>query len=616
MSLYKGVVLNEYGSIMDKTASSSFPGPRPNDYFWNGPTRDGLNVTSSNEDFNSKDMLEILQYCRYFFNYDSIVQAAVRSLTNYAVTKPTFSTVSSSKVAKRNLKILEKHMFQRYKLLDKLLVAGLDYFTYGNHFMMNYSTAESDRTILRPVSPLEMSLDEDPLTGETEYYWKIAKPIARMIENRNDEMYRKKYHRFMKEFPEADMVVKAYHEEKPLLLRNENIYHLRMVSDSGSNHHWGFPYILPAMKLLVYRNILRRAQEAIARQHIIPKTMFYLNPVGDEKYNLAMYKQAADVLKEKLQGLNDRPNDMLVSPVPVGVVYSGGQARSLMVTPDIQQVEDEILAALGTVREFVFGGLNYSGTMVSLRTLENKIEPFRQQVTNLIKHLYLPTAIDDLELDFPAEEISVKLMSLRTADDIQSKNFYMGAWQAGLISATTFTEVLGFDPVEEAQHKLTDVKRQAVLDMASMEVGNVVQLEQAKKQQELQGMMYNTFGPPPPEEEMPPEEGEEVSEEEMPEEEAPQEEEQQMGMMPGEDVEEEEAPDPDVIAQAFLSLPPEELQAFIEGLPPGTVKRLQKYLENMGIDLGGSEEMAGGAVDMEQLPEQRPEAWNKQNKNI
>ena len=608
MSMYSGAILDQYGSVIDKSASrTSFPGSRPNDYFWNGPTRGGLNVTSSNEDFNSKDMLEILQYCRYFFNYDSIVQAAVRSLTNYAVTKPTFSITSSSKVAKRNLKILEKHLFQKYKLLDKLLIAGLDYFTYGNHFMMCYNTQESDKTILRPVSPLEMSLDEEPMTGETEYYWKIAKPIARMIENRNDPDYRTKYANFMREFPEADIVVKAYHEEKPLLLRNENIYHLRMVSDSGSNHHWGFPYILPAMKLLVYRNILRRAQEAIARQHIIPKTMFYLNPVGDEKYNLSMYKQAADVLKEKLEGLNDRPNDMLVSPVPVGVVYSGGQARSLMVTPDIQQVEDEILAALGTVREFVFGGLNYSGTMVSLRTLENKIEPFRQQLINLIKHLYLPTAIDDLELDFPAEEVNVKLMSLRTADDIQSKTFYMSAWQSGIISSNTFTEILGFDPVEEAQHKLTDVKQQAVLDMATMEVGNVVQLEQAKKQEELQRMMYQAFGPPPPPEEVP--------EDSMAEVEGPEE-----FMAPDENVMEEpedaETPDPDLVAQAFLNMPPEEQETFILQLPPGTLKRFRNYLGDLGVVLPGEEEMVTPDVDMEQLPEQRPEAWNKKNKNI
>lgn len=608
MSYYKGVPLDSNSGVFRKQAGSSFSFPGNQDGFWNGPLKAGLGVTSNNEDFNSKDMLEILQYCRYFFNYDSLVQAAVRSLTNYAITKPVFSTTSSSKVAKRNLKLLEKHMFQRYKLLEKMLVAGLDYFTYGNHFVMNYSTQISEKTVLRPLSPLEMSLDEDPLYGTTEFYWKISKTIAKMIENRNDEEYRAKYQKFMREFPEADMVVRAYNEEKPLKLREENIYHLRMVADSGSNHHWGFPYILPAMKLLVYRNILRRAQEAIARQHIIPKTMFYMNPVGDEKYNLAMYKEAAEYLKTKLEGLNQRPNDTLVSPVPIGVAYSGGQARSLMVTADIQQVEDEILAALGTVREFVFGGLNYSGTMVSLRTLENKIEPFRQQLVNLIRHLYLPTAIDDLELDFPAEEITVKLMSLRTADDIQSKNFYMSAWQAGLISANTFTEILGFDPVEEAQHKLTDTKRQAVLDMGTMEVGNVVQLEQAKKQQELQMQMEMTFGVPAEQvmpQEAPPEEGVE---------EAPPEEEMAEEGMPPEAPPEEM--DPDLVAQAFLDLPPGEQEEFISQLPPEILQGLTAYLESVGIHIGGSEGEQEENVDMEALPEQRPEAWNKENKNI
>ena len=68
-----------------------------------------------------------------------------------------------------------------------------------------------------------------------------------------------------------EVIKSAARSNKAVILNPENIYHFSRATDSmGENNVWGTPIVANVLKLLMYRNTLRQAQEAIAKEHIVP----------------------------------------------------------------------------------------------------------------------------------------------------------------------------------------------------------------------------------------------------------------------------------------------------------------------------------------------------------
>src|SRR5690606_35126205 len=153
---------------------------------------------------------------------------------------------------------------------------------------------------------------------------------------------------------------------------DDNFRHLRRPTLAEQDQGWGKPLIIHVLKDMFYLYTLRRAQEAIALEHIVPFDMIYPMPNAQQDpyihVNLANWRSEIEgVIKQHRRD----PNFKAVIPIPVGFGRLGGDGKAMMLTPELNYLTQTIVGGMGIPQEFIFGGLNYTGSSISLRTLEN-----------------------------------------------------------------------------------------------------------------------------------------------------------------------------------------------------------------------------------------------------
>jgi hypothetical protein len=165
------------------------------------------------------------------------------------------------------------------------------------------------------------------------------------------------------------------------------------------------------------------------------------------------------------------PNYISVVSVPLGFERLGGDGRALLLGPEIEVTNKEITGGMGVPIEFVFGGLSWSGSSVSLRTLENHFLLYRRlllRFVNWVKNrvrIYLNLA-----------DVDIGFTEFKMADDIQRKQIVIQLNAANKISDHTMLTELGFD-YDEEQKK---IEKEA-------EDRNKIQAMMMKAQTEAQG---------------------------------------------------------------------------------------------------------------------------------
>lgn len=492
------------------------------------------------------DYREIFKWCRYFFKFDSLVGPAVRSLATFPITE---YIVNESKEGERTTEDNEdsdtyrfyKNMLDEINLYKHLIEVGYNYHLYGNlivfaepgvkEYKYRDETGEIQsrkEVTWKSINILDPSLitkDKDPLTNQNVYYYHLPHDIKRVIKSKKP---REKYDRIPKIYKEA------VRKNVPLKLNSEFIYDMSMPTESGDNGLWATPPILHAMKLIMYTNVLRQAQEAIAHEHIVPKRIYYFQPT-EENQAIDNFEQiTADFSAQLNRQLRD-PNYQLISPIPISEITHGGQGRNLLLVPEIEQLQNSILAAMNVPKEFVFGGMSYSGSTTSLRILENNFITYRSLLNEYVNDFLIKklaklrgeweVADDDDKL------VTVEFSELKMQDDIQQKELMVRLNQAEKIpDEVLYEKVFGLksDTVKE---QLKNEKREALEQEAEL---MMMQQEMQMKMQEMgmdpsggegeeapeQGGQgeQGEQGEEAPEQEETPEEPQEEGEEEAPEE--------------------------------------------------------------------------------------------------
>jgi hypothetical protein len=142
-----------------------------------------------------------------------------------------------------------------------------------------------------------------------------------------------------------------------------------------------------------------------------------------------------------------------ILPIPVGIGRIGGDGKALMLGPEMQYLTQTIVGGMGIPSEFLFGGLSFTGSSVSLRTLENDFIQNRSQlldVVNWIKSKIIAWT--------DAPRISkLRFSDFRMADDVQRNQQLIGLNAAGKVSDQTLLTELGYDYEEEIKKRLEEL---------------------------------------------------------------------------------------------------------------------------------------------------------------
>ena len=479
--------------------------------------------------FSPRDLKQLFRWTEYLYYNSAQIYAGVKKFAEYPITEINYLS-DSAKLVSANKRLLEDIL----GIKRGLIRASLDLQVYGNsftsihlpfkrylkcskcHFESHVSACEykykpttaefnmtcaecgatsiaevKDKTVLEPElisiirwDPKLIDISANLLTGENEYFFSIPADMKSAVFNGDRHMIETTPHN----------ILLTMAEDQLFKFNKGEIFHMKSDSPSGLESGWGYPSLTAAIHLFYHASVLRKANEAIALERIVPLRVMHPQAVSgaaDPILNLSMSRFMGEV-EENIKRWRRDPNHIMFSPVSVGVTQIGGEGRGLLVTNEISQAEDNIIASMGIPKEFIYGGLSFTGSSITLRMLENQLEPSIFQLNQLLKWIS-----DKCSAFLGWDKVKVQLGDFRMVDDIQQRQMAMQLWQAGVISKTTLAEMNGIDVNDEAEkiknETLLDARnqKQLELEMQALQQDMSLQARQMSVQQQQQQMGSN-----------------------------------------------------------------------------------------------------------------------------
>jgi hypothetical protein len=341
-------------------------------------------------------------------------------------------------------------------------------------------------------TPSEIDIDFNPITQESEYAYNIPEKIKTQVLRKN--------RRYLETMPA--FVIQAIKEQRPVILNPNNIFHFKSPTPSlnANDEGWGYPPILPALKDAFYLQTMKKAQEQILVEHLVPLDILF--PASSDAaanpfmmVNLSDWKSRVEI---EIAKWRTDPNRKPIMPVPVGHQRIGGNGRALMLTQEIKAWSEHMIAGMNVPQEFVFGGLSWSGSSVSLRMLENQFLNYRSMHQNFLQHWLIPRVAQFMGWS----EIKVHMREFKMADDMQQKQLLMSLNQMNKLSAKSLLAEFGRDASSELkiiEQELRDtLSIQRLQTLFNTDVQIESQTAQFKAQQKMQAQATPPGGMAPP----------------------------------------------------------------------------------------------------------------------
>jgi len=342
---------------------------------------------------------------------------------------------------------------------------------------------EAERIRLIRWDPKLIDIEHNPITGESVYYYQIPRDIVSKVRGGNKTLIN---HMPME-------ILRAMQANKTFKFGPNALFHLKMPGPAGVQSQWGYPPITSAIKNFLFASILRKANEAIALEHITPFRVIHplsASAQGDpiSTINLGQWK---DEMVRNLREFRKDPLRIQFSPVPIGVQNIGGEGRALLTLGELQEAEKAIVLSLGVPMEFLTGGLGQTRGEITLRMIENQLQTHIENLNALVRWIERKVAAY-----MSWDTISMRLADFKMIDDMESKQLKLQLWQSQLISNSTVAELVDVDLDHERKQRredtLADTRAQ---QKTQIEVQKLQQsISQQAQQQAIQsqgGMAYD-----------------------------------------------------------------------------------------------------------------------------
>jgi intein/homing endonuclease len=253
---------------------------------------------------------EMFKYCRYYFLTNPLINATIFKLSEYPITDIIIDHENRG-VKRRWEEYFHDHLQYRPFQVE----CGLDYNCYGNscvsihfpfvkhlicrncHFAERadkirdqwtftnfgfrltcprcghtddadvkdryYKSAAGIRLIRWNVEDIEVTYND--ISGETTYFYNIPGPL------RSDIVIGKKD--VVEKVPQ--IFIQALRQQKGVVFSKDNFFHMKRPTLAWQDRGWGIPLILPVLKDAFYLQLMKKAQEAILLEHIVPLRIMF-----------------------------------------------------------------------------------------------------------------------------------------------------------------------------------------------------------------------------------------------------------------------------------------------------------------------------------------------------
>jgi len=478
--------------------------------------------------FAPRKLKDLFRWVEYLYYNSAHIFAALKKFAEYPITDITID--SNDEALKDNwTRVLEKSL----KIKSISIKTGLDLHLYGNSFISVYHPFNrfllcnscGARTGIKKVKykfklkamsfsyhcpschsrvsgklkdekvsdekrinvirwdPKLMDINHNPITGESKYYYTIPQELKHKVEKGDAHIINTLPVEFLR----------AIKEDKVFEFADDHLYHMKIDPPAGIEAQWGFPPLTSTIKLFFYTAILRKANESIALEHIVPFRVLHPAPISgtaDPASTLNMLKWRQELETNIKQWRRD-PLHIMFAPAALGVTMMGGQGRSLLTLGEVKDAEDNIIAAMGIPREFLYGGLSFTGSAITLRMLENQLETYTSHLNEQLNWIVGQSATI---LGWKSAEVHYTPFKL--IDDAQQKQSLLNLnAMKPLVSDGTILELHDIDINKERgkrQQEMLDETRFQMETQQKMEkLQNSLAQQATQESQSGTGLSYN-----------------------------------------------------------------------------------------------------------------------------
>ena len=479
-----------------------------------------------------KNLKELFRYALYFYKHHPIIHAACALCAEYPVTDTIFH--SEDKSFLEVYKDLETALGMRQFQIE----AGIDYSVFGNslvsilypfrkhlkcpkcgkswyikdpHLKYEYKDFTfqltscscgyrgkavvkdiyipvAEEIVLKRWDPQRVTIDYNETTGKRRYYYSLSKKLIKQLTAGRKEI--------VEETPQV--YIEAASKKKMVLFNNDNVFHFRRPTVAQGDMGWGMPQLLPALKDAYYLQTLKKGQEGVVNEHIIPMRVLFPQAASStsDPFMSANIANFLEKTKAEIDAWRKDQNRVILSPLPLGMQTMGGDARALILHQEIRIWAEHIVIGMGLPPEAIFGGTTWGGTHPSMKLLQNKFLIYNEQRLELVKWVYKNVA---RFLNYPA--ISVTFSRFKMTDDLQRLSLLSQLEQQKKISTSTLLAEADMDLSKE-QVKIDietgeELERQRKTQIATAAVQGEAQAIMAQYQAKANAQMASQGMPPP-----------------------------------------------------------------------------------------------------------------------
>lgn len=432
---------------------------------------------------------ELFRWCTFYFYNSPLIGAAIKKVSRYPITDLVFEDEHES-----TRDLWSKVLVDYLKIKDRLMEVNLDYHVYGNSFVSlhlpftrflicksckhrqpirqwNWSFRASVHSFSGTCSscnhtgdvdvkdvpyrdlkgvkvirwnPENMQIKFNEYTGRYVYMYMVPAKLKNAILRGDKDI--------LEDIPLV--VLEAIRKRRLIRFSEDNLIHLKNPTLAEQDQGWGKPAIIHVLKDMFYFYTLRRAQEAIALEHIVPFDVIYPLPNAQQDpyihTDLASWRTQVESVIEKHRR---DPNFKAVIPIPVGFGRLGGDGKALLLSPELNYLTQTVVGGMGIPSEMLMGGMSWSGSSVTLRMLENDFIQNRSQLLDLVywikNKLRIWMTLPDCK--------KMKFADFRMADDVQKNQQLIGLNAQGKVSDQTLLTELGYDYDQEVKKMLEEI---------------------------------------------------------------------------------------------------------------------------------------------------------------
>jgi len=335
---------------------------------------------------------------------------------------------------------------------------------------------EEKKIRVKRWNPHEIEILHDPYTDEVAYLWRIPEDYKKLVRDGNLFHLERV----------SEQVLKCIRLNKMFRFNPDVIHHMKEPTLSGIRiRGWGLPRILSNFRQIWYVQVLRRYNEAIALDYVIPFRL--ITPMPRPGASQAGGLQGGDMLqmfhggdfKSQINSMIRRrrrdPASWQVLPFPVQYQMLGGDANQLAPTDLLDQGMESLLNEAGTPVELYKGSLQLQAAPVALRLFESTWHHLVHDANHFLQWL-----VDQTSQIMSWEVVEASLKKVQIADDMQKQMAALQLMMGQQVSGTTGLKAIGYDWDTEQKLLAEEARRQQEIQARMQE-----EMEQAGFAQEI-----------------------------------------------------------------------------------------------------------------------------------